>query len=76
MSDSKLVYMANQIAAFFATQPGDGPKQTAAHLRAFWTVDMRKAILAYVERAGGAGLHPMALDAVRLLRAPEPSHAG
>ena len=66
-----LVYMANQIATFFETQPGDGQAAGAAdHLRAFWDPRMRKAILQHLHDHGGKGLSPLALEAVKLLDAP------
>lgn len=40
-SDDKLIRMANQIAAFFKTQPGDkAVAGTATHLRDFWDPSM------------------------------------
>lgn len=39
--DEKLIRMANQIAAFFASQPGDGAEGVAQHLRDFWDPSMR-----------------------------------
>lgn len=60
--------MANQIAAFFATQPGDSQAaEVAGHLRAFWEPRMLASLQAHVD-AGGAGLSPLALDAARMLR--------
>jgi len=68
MSPEKLVRMANQIATFFETQPGnDGAERVAAHLKDFWEPRMRVALLAHVD-AGGAGLKPLALQAADLLR--------
>jgi formate dehydrogenase subunit delta len=65
MDNEHLVKMANQIATFFATQPGDtAAKATADHLRAFWDPRMRQAIRSHVE-SGGAGLDPVALAAVK-----------
>ena len=66
MDQTRLVTMANQIATFFATQPGDPAKATADHLKSFWDPRMRKAIAAHVA-ADGAGLDPVALAAVRQL---------
>ena len=66
MDQTRLVTMANQIATFFATQPGDPAKATADHLKSFWDPRMRQAIARHVE-AGGEGLDPVALAAVRLL---------
>lgn len=69
MPPDKLVHMANQIAAYFVTQPGDGAAAAIAdHLRKFWEPRMRKTIIAYL-KAGGAGLEPAAAEAVRLLGA-------
>ena len=65
---AKLVYMANQIARFFASQPGGhAAADVAEHLRLYWAPAMRRDILAYVG-SGGAGLHPAALSAVRSLQ--------
>lgn len=63
MSREKLVYMANQIATFFATQPGeDQAERVAAHLHDFWDPRMRQQ-LREILAAGGAGLHPLAMAA-------------
>ncbi len=63
-----LVRMANQIARFFASQPGPaGAAGVADHLRAFWDPTMRRRILAWVDD-GGEGLDPLALEGVHLLR--------
>lgn len=63
-----LVMMANQIAAFFETQPrSDAPKEIAAHLKAFWTPTMRNALYAFVSR-GGEGLSPAAQAGVLALQ--------
>lgn len=67
MSPDKLVYMANQIGKFFASQ---GREQAAAgtadHIRKFWDPRMRAAIVAHL-RAGGAGLDPVTRLAVERL---------
>jgi formate dehydrogenase subunit delta len=67
MSLDKLVYMANQIAKFFASQ---GREQAAAgtadHIQKFWDLRMRAAIFAHLD-AGGAGLDPIARNALELL---------
>jgi formate dehydrogenase subunit delta len=66
----KLVAMANQIAAFFATQPhADPAAEVAAHLRAYWDPRMREAIAAHLA-AGGEGLSPLAREAVGRLHQP------
>jgi formate dehydrogenase subunit delta len=67
MSLDKLVYMANQIGKFFASQ---GREQavagTADHIQKFWDPRMRAAIFAHLE-AGGAGLDPVVRAALESL---------
>jgi formate dehydrogenase subunit delta len=67
MSLDKLVYMANQISKFFASQ---GPEQAAAgtadHIEKFWDPRMRAAIVAHL-KVGGAGLEPIARAAIESL---------
>lgn len=71
-SPDKLVYMANQIARFFASQPGDtAGLRVADHLNSFWTRAMRQELVAHVDR-GGDGLEPAALAAVDILRSASP----
>ena len=66
-SDDRLVYMANQIAKFFAAQPHDqAVKGVAKHIRDFWDPRMRQHIRAHMD-AGGAGLDPLAREAIRSL---------
>jgi formate dehydrogenase subunit delta len=67
-STEKLVYMANQIGTFFASQGEDkAPAAIAEHLRKFWDPRMRAGILAYLD-SGGAGLEPLVRQAVERLR--------
>jgi formate dehydrogenase subunit delta len=64
----KLVYMANQIATFFASQDqATAPEKTAEHIKKFWDPRMRKDILAQLD-AGGAGFSPNVRAAVESLR--------
>jgi formate dehydrogenase subunit delta len=66
----KLVYMANQIGAFFKAQDNDAaPAKIAEHLRKFWDPRMRRAIVAHLD-AGGAGLDPSVRQAVEMVRRP------
>jgi formate dehydrogenase subunit delta len=75
MSPDKLVYMANQIGKFFAHQGEDKAVASVAdHLEKFWDPRMRKAILEHA-RAGGQGLEPVVLKAVRSLREKRPTRA-
>ena len=70
MSPDKMIYMANQIAGFFATQPGDHQAaDVARHLKAYWDPRMLAQLYAHAD-AGGAGLSPRVLDAVTALRVP------
>ncbi|HUD85586.1 MAG TPA: formate dehydrogenase subunit delta [Xanthobacteraceae bacterium] len=64
----KLVYMANQIGKFFASQEADRAiAGTAEHIRKFWDPRMRAAIFAHLE-AGGAGLDPKVRQAIESLQ--------
>jgi formate dehydrogenase subunit delta len=68
MSPDKLVYMANQIGKFFASQDRDtAPAAIAEHLTKFWDPRMRSAIIAHLN-AGGAGLDPPVRTAVKKLQ--------
>jgi formate dehydrogenase subunit delta len=71
MSPDKLVYMANQIGKFFASQGHDkAAAGVADHLTRFWDPRMRDAIIAHLE-AGGANLDPPVREAVVKLRAAQ-----
>lgn len=66
--NDKLVYMANQIGAFFKSQDMDtASARIAEHITKFWDPRMRRAIVAHLD-AGGAGLDPAARQAVETLR--------
>ncbi len=70
-TDGKLVYMANQIGAFFKAQDMDtAAAKIAEHITKYWDPRMRRAIVAHLD-AGGAGLDPAARRAVETLR-PKP----
>ncbi len=67
MKPEKLVMMANQIGAFFASQKADAAVHGIVdHLRKFWDPRMRAALLAHLE-AGGEGLQPHVRSAVEQL---------
>jgi len=69
MSPERLVYMANQIGKFFASQgPDESVAGTADHLRKFWDPRMRAEIVAHLD-AGGAGLDTNVREAVQRLKA-------
>jgi formate dehydrogenase subunit delta len=66
-TDERLVYMANQIAAFFASQPHDkAVKGVAKHVSDFWDPRMRARIRDHLA-AGGEGLSPLAREALTIL---------
>jgi formate dehydrogenase subunit delta len=68
MSPDKLVYMANQIGKFFAHEgEAKAVADTADHLAKFWDPRMRTAILKHLDD-GGAGLDPIPLKAVQMLK--------
>ncbi|WP_407495340.1 formate dehydrogenase subunit delta [Pseudooceanicola sp. MF1-13] len=70
MSPEKMITMANQIATFFSSQPGDDQaERVAAHLNDFWEPRMRSQLLSYLDQ-GGAGLHPLVIDAQSHIAAP------
>jgi formate dehydrogenase subunit delta len=70
MSPEKMTMMANQIATFFESQPGTGQAAGVAdHINDFWDPSMRRQLLLHGE-SGGAGLHPLVLEALALIRAP------
>ena len=70
-STERLVYMANQIGKFFASQKHDAAVAgTASHIAQFWDPRMRKMIFAYLN-AGGKGLEPITREALQQLAAKQ-----
>ncbi len=68
-STEKLVYMANQIARNFGTMSDvDAAAALAEHIAHFWDPRMKMMIFAHID-AGGDGLVPVALIALRQLQA-------
>ena len=65
-----LVKMANDIADFFEAEEdkSKAAKGVADHLKNFWDPRMRREILRYVDQQGGAGLKPLALNALEMHR--------
>ncbi|WP_224815150.1 formate dehydrogenase subunit delta [Hasllibacter sp. MH4015] len=67
MQPEKLTRMANQIASFFATQPGGGQvERVAAHLNDFWGPEMRDALKAQAAQ-DDSDLSPLVRDAIPLI---------
>jgi formate dehydrogenase subunit delta len=71
-SPQHLVQMANDIGAFFASEPDHAAAVAgvAAHIRRYWEPRMRKHIFAYLDQ-GGVGLSDIARDAVSQLAEKE-----
>ncbi len=71
MRPEKLIMMANQIGAFFASQKADEAVNSIAdHIKKFWDPRMRAAIFEHV-RSGGEGLSPQVRLAVEQLARQE-----
>jgi len=77
MNIDLLIKMANEISAYFASEPDteQAAKDVAGHLRRYWEPRMRRQIVSYYEDRSGAGLSDLALRGVGLLAAAEPSAA-
>ena len=70
MKSSTMVHNANQIALFFATYPHEeAVAGVTDHIRKYWERRMRDQIEQYVA-SGGAGLHPIVLEALKRLTVP------
>ena len=69
MKIDHLVTMANQIGAFFNSEPDKAvaAKSVATHLTRYWDPRMRREIVAHYKEAGGAGLDPVPRSAIALL---------
>ncbi len=68
MSPDKLVYMANQIGHFFATQKhANAVEAIADHLLKFWDPQMRRSIIAQLEN-GSAPIDPLVSEAIHRLK--------
>jgi len=69
MNDQDLVRMANQIADYYRAYPEDeAVAGIAAHIRSFWDPRMRQALNSHAV-AGGAGLKPLVLTAMKRMQA-------
>ncbi|AYG60764.1 formate dehydrogenase subunit delta [Rhizobium jaguaris] len=69
---TKLVYMANQIATFFKTQPAnEAVPGVATHINKFWEPRMRRQLFELIDH-GDSGLNPLVLEAASLIHRPEP----
>lgn len=65
----RLIYMANQIGWFFKSQPeAKRVPGVVDHIQHFWDPRMKREIFAHVGN-GGAGLEPVPLEALQVLKA-------
>lgn len=70
---TKLIYMANQIGKYFASQRrGDAVAGIAEHLTLYWEPRMRRQICAYLAEDGSA-LDPPVREAVERIAAAMPA---
>ncbi|MCO4318643.1 formate dehydrogenase subunit delta [Phyllobacterium sp. 21LDTY02-6] len=68
----KLVYMANQIATFFHSQPQEHAADSVAdHINQFWEPRMRQQLFAILEQEDN-GLDPLVIQAAHHIRRPGP----
>jgi formate dehydrogenase subunit delta len=69
MRIERLVAMANDIGAYFATRPAPDAvvEGVADHLKRFWDPRMRRQLAAHVEATGGEGLQAPVVEAVKRL---------
>lgn len=71
MDNARLIHMANQIGAYFDSEPDrDAARASVAdHLARFWAPPMRRQILACLDEAAGAELTPLVAEALAIHRA-------
>jgi formate dehydrogenase subunit delta len=71
MSHDKLVYMANQIATFFKSQPeAEAADGVATHINKFWEPRMRRQLFEEID-AGNSSLSALVLEASRKIKRPQ-----
>ena len=76
MSPDKLIYMANQIATFFASKPAaEAAEGVAQHINDFWDPRMRAQML-QIAQTDTAKMHPLVVAALPLVRPPADSVSG
>jgi formate dehydrogenase subunit delta len=69
----KLVYMSNQIAAFFKSKPHEeGVAGIAEHINKFWDPRMRRQFFEMID-AGVGGFSPLVVEAAKKIRRPAPA---
>ena len=76
MKAAKLVKMANQIGAFFATQPdhAQAVEEIANHLARTWTPGMRQQLSALAATTSAEELSELVVRAIQRLQGQAPGH--
>ncbi|MCZ4091246.1 MULTISPECIES: formate dehydrogenase subunit delta [Sinorhizobium] len=70
-TNAKLIYMANQIATFFKSQPAaEAAEGVATHINKFWEPRMRRKLFEHIDH-GGEGLSPLVIEAASKIKRPE-----
>jgi formate dehydrogenase subunit delta len=71
MNTEHLIQMANSIGDFFAAMPDadEARADLAGHIERFWEPRMRRGILEHIDRAHGAGLNEIVVQALQEHRA-------
>lgn len=77
MSIEHLVTMANDIAAYFASEPNHEQAVNGVrdHIKKFWDPSMRKKIIAHLQEHKGEGMHALAREAIAQLAKTAPAAA-
>lgn len=67
MKIDNLVYMANQIGSYYASEPdvAAGTQAVATHIRKFWEPRMRRLIVQHVVEHNGEGLTDIVRRAIQ-----------
>ncbi len=67
MNIHHLIKMANEIGAFFESEPDRSVAMegVAGHIKRFWDPRMRRELLGWVDEHGGEGLKELVLLALR-----------
>ncbi len=69
MSHDKIVYMANQIASFFNSQPeAERVEGVATHINKFWEPRMRRQFFEKIE--AGEAFDPLVIEASKQVNRP------
>jgi formate dehydrogenase subunit delta len=70
MDDEKMIHKVNEIARFFGSYPHEeAVAGIADHVQKFWEPRFRRQLVDYAA-AGGAGLNPLAIEALRRVIVP------